>query len=152
MRALRMMLAAVLGALLAACAPGSGGTGTGPTFSFSGQGIVGTTSSGGPPLPPPVSPCGGSEVAIRLDVQDGRIALVTPCSSFIYLGDWSTDSQGRVTVVGPLETPALGRTEEVTLLLQFGAGVADTSFVTVKLVDGAGLTVLGPLLLSRAAP
>jgi hypothetical protein len=140
----RTLLASLL-ALLAACGPGTGGTGVGP-ISFSGASAVTGAAAGAivaPPAPAglPCSTCTPAE----LQLQQEQVELRVPCGRFVAAGPWDPEASelvlaGTFTLTradGPASAPA-------TLRLQFGpAGVASQQ-VIVTLVDAAG----APLVLA----
>ena len=145
-----LLLAALL--LLAACGPGSGGTGTGP-ISFSGLGRNVTTAQ--PGTSPPTGGTAGdcTSDCLRVDVQlhEAQVELTTPCSRFVFEGPWAQDASGFVTVTGRYETPSLGRTEVATLRLQFGGSAEGSQQVTATLLNEAGQLLVGPVTLARQA-
>jgi hypothetical protein len=126
-------------ALLAACGPGTGGTGVGP-ISFSGP-FAGTSGAIGaivaPPAPAglPCSTCARAE--LRLD--DAQVELRVPCGRFVSAEPWNPDATelalaGTFTLTradGPASVPA-------TLRLQFGPEGARGQQVILTLVDAAG--------------
>jgi hypothetical protein len=127
-------------ALLAACGPGTGGTGIGPV-SFSGTfaaGSAGTADVGAIAAPGlPCSTC--TRVDLRLD--DGQVELRVPCGRFVFAGDWNPDAT-ELVLAGTFErTRADGIVSlPATLRLQFGAeGVAGSRQVAMTLVDAAGV-------------
>lgn len=141
---------------LAGCAPGSGGTGTGPsglTYSGVGSAVVfvatttGTGTGGGTPASGPGvvqdASCSMANAILTLDLQASRIELDTPCSQFVHEGSWQPDGDGKLAVLGTYATPSLGRTELVTLRLQFGPG-----HVVLTLEDAFGRVVVGPATLN----
>lgn len=150
--ALRSLLLAAA-VLLAGCAPGSGGTGTGPTHAFGGTVILATTTAGGgghdAGIPPATVTCSTVSVPVSVQAQEGRITLTTPCASFEYMGEWAANEQGQVQVTGTYETLVPAFTQEATVRLDFSAGVAGSTEVIVTLIDSVGVPVLGPVVLQR---
>jgi hypothetical protein len=137
LRALRRLLASLLLAALAACGPGSGGTGTGPVNLFFG----GTTATG---LPGTV---GGSVGPLQLRLQDASVELTSACGRFVFAGDWSGTAGSVLVLPGRIDTGA--QSAPATLRLQFSAAPSDSAQVTVTLFDAAGAVLLGPVLLDR---
>src|SRR4051794_34845376 len=90
------LLALVLS--LAACGPGTGGTGTGPdigSLSFSGRAGSSSVSTPGPAATTPdATPVGGCADCARVDlqIQDGSVNLATSCGQFVFSGTWGTDA------------------------------------------------------------
>lgn len=133
---------------LAACGPGTGGTGTGPigvTLGFVGGSANGNTTG-------PGASCVGScsDVALRLDTD--RVELTTPCLRFVADGAWSADGAGLALIVGqirPLASTSSATTAGALLRLQFSAAVASSGSVTVSLSDDTGRVLLAPLTLQR---
>lgn len=139
----RLALLAVLTSL-AACGPGTGGTGTGPiSFGFSG-------SSGGAVFAPSAGAAGCDRICqVNLLLEDQRVELESSCLRFVRTGSWKVDDNGllvlqgtvaRVTSKGTVSAPG-------TLRLQFSGPTAASSQVTLTLLDDAGGALLGPLLL-----
>jgi hypothetical protein len=138
--------------LAAGCAPGSGGTGTGPTHSYTGFGatvVFAQTTGGstGGDLPASGTGCISETAAVDLKLQERRIQLTTPCSTFTFEGDWSQERAGTLVVNGVYETPALGRVEPATLQVTFATGSA---IVNVSVVDALGRVLVGPVVLQLA--
>ncbi|MBI5277251.1 MAG: hypothetical protein HY854_12380 [Burkholderiales bacterium] len=138
--------------LLGGCAPGSGGTGTGPTHSYSGFGATvvfaqttgNSTSSGGPVVDVGATGCVAASARVDLKLYDNRIEVVTPCSTFSFDGEWPQGTSGSLLVGGIHQTPALGQVEMATLQLVFSD---TTSAVTVTVVDTQGRVLVGPVTL-----
>lgn len=148
---LRYMLLATAATLaLAACGPGTGGTGTGPigvTLGFVGGSSNGNTTG-------PGASCVGScsDVALRLDTE--RVELTTPCLQFVADGAWFADSAGLALIVGqirPLAGTSTAATSGnlATLRLQFSAAPVGSDSVVVSLTDDTGRVLLAPLTLRR---
>lgn len=125
---------------LAACGPGTGGTGTGPV-TFASAGMATTV------------PCGASCRTIGLLLDTERVELTATCLRFAYAGPWDIDRSGTTLVTGTLERSAAGRTgttqEAATLQLQFSEGRIDSPQVTLLMRDAADQAVLGPVSLQQ---
>jgi hypothetical protein len=118
--------------LLAACSPGTGGTGTGPVSAqptaptgTAGPAPVPTTvPNGSPPPSLPVStqfntatfysnfdPATGSVsqatgVAVNAQLQSQGIVISTACATFTYAGPWTAAADGKITVQGDYTSAA----------------------------------------------
>lgn len=147
-RALRLVVAACLVAL-GGCGPGTGGTGTGPEGSF----IVGpSTSPGDPSAPDPnaivailKSGCAAGCGASVLQLDAGSVTFANGCLRFSHTGAWTLDDRRVAEVAGTFTASGQAQAAEGTLRLAF----TDDDAVTATLLDGAGVTVLGPLALQR---
>lgn len=144
-------LAAALAATLAlaACGPGTGGTGTGPigaTLGFSGAATASTAAPGAACT----TDC--AQASLRLDTE--RVALAAPCLRFVFAGAWGVDANGLAVVAGTAETAGGVLLPNSTLRLQFNDATAASAQVTLTLADSAGNALAGPLTLLRndAAP
>ncbi len=134
-------LAAAL--VLAACGPGTGGTGTGPigaTLGFSGGAGASTAAPG--------TGCAAdcSQASLRLDTE--RVELTAPCLRFVYTGPWGVDAAGLAILAGTAETGGATAPNAV-LRLQFSDATAASAQVTLTLTDSAGRTLAGPATLLR---
>lgn len=141
------LLGVLLVLVLTACGPGSGGTGTGP-ISFTNV-SSGSTSDGGAsevpsPAPGPLGSCG----RVDLQLQEGRVEVVTRCGSFVFVGDWGVGPDGQVALPGTLENPSVGSIRAV-LRMQFSGTPEDSSSVIVTVTDEAGQVLVGPEVLGR---
>ena len=149
------MLALLLG--LAACGPGTGGTGTGPVqtlaVSFSADAITGTTTAaGGDGVASPGSPVcatGCGRTTLRLDAA--LVELVAPCRRFVFNGASAVDASGLLVLNGSLDTPTAAGTTTIpaTLRLQFSERTLQSAQVTFTLTGESGATLLGPATLQR---
>jgi len=132
--------------LLAACGPGTGGTGTGPV-SFSGTvagGSAAVGTAGG--IVAPGLPCSAcTRVELRLD--DGQVELRVPCGRFAFAGPWNAEAT-ELALPGTFElTRADGPASlPATLRLQFGTEGVRGQQVVVTLVDAAGAPVVAATL------
>jgi hypothetical protein len=139
---------------LAACSPGTGGTGTGP--------IVGTLSYvGGKPAPTfslgpaPSALCGDNCASVALVLEPERVELIASCQRFVYVGAWTTNAEGLTVLYGVLQTTTfVGKepstaTEPAILRLQFSEGQADSRKVSLAVRNAAGNDLLRPLDLER---
>jgi hypothetical protein len=147
----RGLLAALLLAL-AACGPGSGGTGTGPIASFSSVSSSGAVAGGAPSSPDDVLQpgiCVGSCGRVDLLLQSDRVEVVADCGRFVFVGLWEPDANGQVELPGTLEIPTGGDGAPASLRLQFSGQPQSSPAVTVTLSTPDGQAVLGPELLGR---
>lgn len=142
-RAHRWLRAALLAlvATLAACGPGTGGTGTGPIY-----GTLGYSGSAGSTI----LPIPGDVVSLRLESQ--RVELVAGCSRFVYTGAWEMSANGEAVLEGTLETTTSAGTGSVpaTLRLQFSDKEPASARVTAVVTGAGGVALVGPLVLDRA--
>jgi len=139
-------LAAALAATLAlaACGPGTGGTGTGPigaTLGFSGSATASTAAPGAACT----TDC--AQASLRLDTE--RVELAAPCLRFVFAGTWGVDTTGLAVLAGTAETAGGATVPDSTLRLQFSDATAASAQVTLTLADAAGRTLAGPLTLLR---
>jgi hypothetical protein len=142
----RLGLLALL-AGLAACGPGTGGTGTGPN-----QGTLGFSGNAGTSVvPPPGSDCQARCGEVSLQLQEQRVELVAECRRFVYAGNWDVGANGELVLNGAVETTtATGTaTTAATLRLQFSEGEAASSQVTAVLSGDGAAILLGPAALLR---
>jgi len=132
---------------LAACGPGTGGTGTGPingVYNFAGSGF-----STGVPCPT----CG--QANLRLDSE--LVELTITCRRFIHTGPWEIDADGVAMVEGRFETTgftdgvAQARSEPAVMRLQFSDARADSREVSVTVRDANGNHLITPLTLEQRA-
>ena len=130
-----------LAAVLAACGPGTGGTGTGPI-----QGTLGFSGSAGATI----LPTPGDLVSLRLEPQ--RVELLAGCKRFLYTGAWEVGTNGEAVLEGTLETTTVAGTGLVpaVLRLQFSEKEAASARVTVVVTGAGGAVLIGPLQLDRA--
>ncbi len=128
---------------LAACGPGTGGTGTGPiaaTLGFTG----GTGASATTPGAGCVTDC--TQASLRLDTE--RVELAASCLRFVYTGTWGVDAGGLAVLSGTAETGGTTAPNAV-LRLQFSDATAASAQVTLTLTDSAGRSLLGSVALLR---
>ncbi|RYF37405.1 MAG: hypothetical protein EOO25_19260 [Comamonadaceae bacterium] len=127
-------------AALAACGPGTGGTGTGPI-----QGTLGFSGAAAPTIVP--SP--GDTVNLRLESE--RVELLAGCRRFLFTGAWEVGAGGEAVLEGTLETTTAGETGSVpaTLRLQFSEKEPASARVTAVVTGTGGAILLGPLTLER---
>lgn len=154
---LRRLAAAAVLLGLAACGPGTGGTGTGPvqtlSISFSATVISGAVvaTAGGAPVAPggPVCSSGCDRISLRLDAA--QVELTAPCSHFAYSGPWAPDADGLLLLSGTqTTTTAAGTTTTAAQLrLQFSERTTASAQVTYTLSSDTGATLLGPASLLR---
>ena len=153
-RFLRVCCFTVLGFLLVlvltACGPGSGGTGTGPT-SFTSASPVSAPDGGGDavgipsPAQGPLGPCG----RVDLQIQEGRVEVITACGSFTFVGAWGVGPDAQVLLPGTLENAAAGVSIRAVLRLKFSGTPESSSWVIVTVTDEAGQTLVGPQVLGQ---
>lgn len=130
----RRMLIVLLAWALAACGPGSGGTGTGPIGNLN---FVGTTASTGH----------ASSSEVYLQLQDTSVEFISGCGRFFYNGSWTVNADKAAILEGRLETGT--HSVPATLFLEFGAAVTNSEDVMVTLRDPSGMLLVGPVLMSR---
>lgn len=145
----RRALAALAGSLLlglAACGPGTGGTGTGPV-----QGVQFFGGGAQPSFSPPGAACVGDCVGAQLRVEPDAVELASGCLRFTHAGSWAVDASGVAVIEGSVETQGRdGRPKQpATLRLQFSGAVEAASSVTATLTDARGVVLLGPVPLGR---
>lgn len=138
-------LAAAL--LLAACGPGTGGTGTGPITGNIGA-ILGFSGGAGASTAAPGTGCTTDCAQTRLRLDSERVELAAPCLRFVYTGPWGLDTAGLAILTGTAETGGAS-TPNATLRLQFSDATAASAQVTLTLTDSAGRTLAGPATLLR---
>jgi hypothetical protein len=143
----RTWLAAALLGALAACGPGTGGTGTGP-ISFSGT-LSGAAAGSATALPGVV--CRTSCDAVSLALDEQRVELVAACRRFVYFGSWSVNAGGELVLDGSVETTVSGGTASAPgkLRVQFADKDTASQEATVTLTDAAGVILAGPAVLTR---
>ena len=127
-------------AALAACGPGTGGTGTGPI-----QGALGFSGSAGATI----APTPGDAVSLRL--ESPRVELLAGCKRFVYTGAWDVGANGEAVLEGTLETTTASGSGSVpaTLRLQFSEKEPASARVTAVVTGAGGAVLLGPLTLER---
>lgn len=140
--------------LLAACGPGTGGTGTGPdTGAITAPG-VGTSPGSGDSLVAPIDLTGTWRAAdLQVAFEPQRIRLQQGCRAYGYEGPWAQDSrQGLALTLRPSDAagvaPAQGEPAgtPVALLVE----PIDASTLRITLRDAAGVLLAGPLQVRRA--
>lgn len=148
-RPIRRLLGLILSAWLAACGPGTGGTGTGP-------GSAGAQAPYDPSLVAP-APVLGEWVAdgIRVTLTASAVDVQERCRQVRYEGPWALDGEGRVTLdassrdtaftSGTTGVPA-AEPAAVRLLLHWQG-----ERLAVSAVDAVGRAVIPPRELERAA-
>jgi len=144
----RRLVAVTTLLVLAACGPGTGGTGTGPingAVYFSGAGFtVGA---------PCALHCGGTDLLL----ENERVELNITCQRFVFTGPWEIDAQGLALLKGTLETTefpnrgeAQTRTVAAEIQLQFSDTRADSSReVVVTVRDAQGNLLVAPRTLEQ---
>lgn len=144
----RRLVAVTTLLVLAACGPGTGGTGTGPingAVYFSGAGFtVGA---------PCALHCGGTDLLL----ENERVELNITCQRFVFNGPWEIDAQGLALLKGTLETTefsnggeAQTRTVAAEMQLQFSDTRADSSReVVVTVRDAQGKLLVAPRTLEQ---
>jgi hypothetical protein len=145
---LRRLAAVLLLACLAACGPGTGGTGTGPIHT------PGSFSTGASmAIAPPDASCLSQCEQVQLLLQEQRVELLATCRRFVFSGDWVVDGNGLAVLQGTLETrtAAGSNAEPATLRLQFNGTEAASTQVGVQL-GGESTPAAAPVVLQRDAP
>ena len=140
------LLALATAGLLAACGPGTGGTGTGPdVLTFSG-------SAGMNSVPTPEPGCMARCEQLSLQLEEQRIELRTACSRFVFNGLWALSPGGELVLPGTLETgtPTGTASATATLRLQFSDNQPASRQVTAVLLGAGGALQLGPVVLLRS--
>jgi hypothetical protein len=144
-RALQACAVSVLLAL-AACGPGTGGTGTGPitgVFNYAGPGF----STG--------APCAQDCPGVTLQLESDRVEFIAACQRFIYIGPWGLDEQGVAVLEGTLETTEVVNGQPQTtrqpavMRLQFSEATADSREVALTVRDATGANLLAPVTLQQ---
>lgn len=128
-------------AALAACGPGTGGTGTGPI-----QGVSAYSGGAGPAiLPTPAD-------TVNLRLEPERVELAAGCKRFLFSGPWEVSAGGEALLNGTLETTTAGGTGSTpaTLRLQFSDGTTTSPRVTAVVMGESGGPLLGPVTLERS--
>ena len=116
-------------------------------------------SSSAPLLPPNtalvpefcVVNCSGA--GVRLLIDSRQVQLLEHCTRFLSYGPLELAALGETVVAGTFESRRSDATETRTiaalLIVEFVGGVTDSSKVKVRVVDNAGVLLLGPLNLLR---
>ncbi|WP_133066250.1 hypothetical protein [Acidovorax kalamii] len=146
-RTARLLATAATLLVLAACGPGTGGTGTGPI-----NGVLGFSGSGFAVGAPCAQHCGSTE----LRLENERVELTVTCRHFVFTGPWEIDATGLAVLNGTLETTELAdgqvqtRTVAAEMRLQFSDTRADSSReVAVTVRDAQGNHLIAPLTLEQ---
>jgi hypothetical protein len=131
LRASRMLLALAVMAALAACGPGVGGSGTGPSASLPGS------AAALPSLSQHADEVDGSRVQATLESPRLRVQLA--CPRLLFEGTWNGLPGDKLRFDGQFDgNPARPGHAEVQV-------TGSTLVVTLR--DGTGLVLLGPVLL-----
>jgi hypothetical protein len=171
MRTFRSLLCTAALAWLAACGPGTGGTGNGETNTFYLE-VFGASASNvctsplGSTLPcadttageaPASAPSTGtvvahftdraSEGATDLTITGNSAHLEAPCLGLRFDGDWGVAAAGDARFFGSYATAAAPTPVAATLAVDAVPGPGGALRVTLRQADGA--VVLGPRVLSR---
>ena len=124
----RRLVAVTTLLVLAACGPGTGGTGTGPingAVYFSGAGFtVGA---------PCALHCGGTDLLL----ENERVELNITCQRFVFTGPWEIDAQGLALLKGTLETtefPNGGEAQTRTVAAEMQLQFSDTRVDSLSLI------------------
>jgi hypothetical protein len=165
----RTTLALALSAWLAACGPGSGGTGTGETgaaFAVFGAtaaslcdsrlpdalpcvgGVLSVASSSGAPASSAAyfsDPVQGGKLTATIEGNSAE--LVDRCRALRFVGDWGITAGNDGRFFGSL-TQGNGTTLIASMSVSAATG-GNTTDITVVLRDAAGGVLLGPLTLQR---
>jgi hypothetical protein len=140
--------ALLLAVVVTGCGPGTGGTGTGPVFTFSGGAFAVSAPSLGGAL---CTGAGCEQAGLRLVPEENFIEFVAGCTRFLRNERWEVEANGAVVVSGLVETVGVvgAQPAQGTLRLQFSGRTADSQQVTATLQDAAGKTLVGPTTLTR---
>lgn len=143
----RLLATAATLLVLAACGPGTGGTGTGPILgavNFSGSGFA----SG--------APCAQHCGSTYLRLENERVELSITCQHFVFTGPWEIDAEGLAVLNGTMETTDFAegqtqtRTAPAVMRLQFSSARADSSReVVITVRDLQGNHLIAPLTLEQ---
>lgn len=131
---------------LAACGPGTGGTGTGP--------ITGVFNQPGPVFSAG-SPCEANCVGASLKLEIDRVEFTAPCQRFVYVGPWGVDEDGTAVLDGTLETTdVLNGQHQIAgrpavMRLQFGPATATIREVALTVRDATGANLMAPVTLRQ---
>jgi len=175
MRTLRSLLCATLLAWLAACGPGTGGTGSGETSSL-GLDVFGASASSVCASPlgstlscadTPASAVSGGAAAttggtlavhfadsanggeVHVVIDGNTLRLEARCDGLRFVGDWGIAGSGDARFFGGFGSFDAAATTPATLAVEVVSGRSDALQVTLRHADGRLL--LGPLVLLRAA-
>ncbi|MDP3230646.1 MAG: hypothetical protein Q8N13_22095 [Acidovorax sp.] len=142
---------------LAACGPGTGGTGTGPVTGGTGTGpVTGVFGYGGPGFSAG-APCVDDCQSASLVLENDRVEFTAPCQRFIYIGPWELDEQGVVVLEGTLETTDVVNGQSQTtrshavMRLQFNDAAANSREVALTVRDATGTNLVAPVTLQQGA-
>jgi hypothetical protein len=141
LRAARILLFLSLMAL-AACGPGSGGTGTGPRMALKFSGSTG----GGEPV---IGASPVRQLTFNLRIEDGLVDLVVD-GLLTFKGEWSEPGADFVVLV-PGSAVLLSGPEPAVLRMEFNGEPQASSAVTVTITsaDQPRLVLLDPFTLAR---
>lgn len=175
MKILRSLLCAACLAWLAACGPGTGGTGTGETTSLylgvfgasagnvctsafggtlsctdtpAGAGSGGSTATTGGTFAVHFTDSeGGGEVHVVID--GNTLHLEARCGGLRFEGDWGITGSGEARFFGSFGSFDTAATTPATLAVELVPGLSGALRLTLRQADGRLL--LGPLVLLRVA-
>lgn len=145
LRRFRLLAAGSLMALIGACGPGTGGTGTGPDISFS-SAVAGVSAGVAVPAAPGCSAC----TRIDLRLQDGRVEMDLPCGRFTFTGAWSAEAVV-LELAGSFQ-PGSGPAVPATLRLAFAPNAGTANEVTASLSAADAVLLATQVLQRRAEP
>lgn len=175
MRTLRSLLCTAWLAWLAACGPGTGGTGSGETNSLE-LDVFGASASSVCASPlgstlscagTPASSGGGGAAAttdgtlavhftsganggeVHVAIDGNTLRLEARCSGLRFVGDWGIAGSGEARFFGSFGSFDTAATTPATLAVEIVPGHDDALQVTLRHADGRLL--LGPLVLLRVA-
>lgn len=134
----RRLLGLAAALVLAACGPGTGGTGTGPGVS---NGLAdGTYGSAAEQTAP-----------VALTVSDTRVELNLPCRRFVYEGPWRIDDRGQAELLGRWQV--LVRSGSRNVLQEQSARLTlrtgEDGVLALAVTDLGGAALLQPVTLTQ---
>ncbi len=145
--------------LLAACAPGTGGTGTGPiqlssSITFASIRNDSVTNSGQTPT---FVAAGCDNTANSLRLETSSIVLTTACGTFTYSGTWSVSEANEAEVVGMWEKAFISseqpnRSSVAAMKLKFDSAPESSKSVLLRIQDSAGSVLVDFTTLDRRSP
>ncbi|MGA8514334.1 MAG: hypothetical protein WB821_06135, partial [Burkholderiaceae bacterium] len=144
--------------ILAACGPGTGGTGTGPQSiaAFAANYIsVPSTGTAVGSTTPSTGASSATTATFSLQLQTTGIVLTSACAGFDYAGAWSVSATGEISVQGLYaSTGAGGLTspppQAAVLNIALTNTSADSASLTLRITTPSGALLLGPISMERS--